>query len=53
MCGMSWLVVFLAFLIALGGVTVFNALHKYNLAPTETVAVLGMGGLGHGRSIRC
>lgn len=25
----------------------FNALHRYNLAPTETVAVLGVGGLGH------
>lgn len=30
-----------------GGATVFNALHKYNVQPTETVAVMGVGGLGH------
>lgn len=31
----------------LGGATVFNALHRYNVQPTETVGVFGMGGLGH------
>ncbi|CAK1356685.1 alcohol dehydrogenase [Cercospora beticola] len=30
-----------------GGATVFNALHAYNAQPTETVAVMGVGGLGH------
>lgn len=30
-----------------GGATVFNALHQYNAQPTETVAVMGVGGLGH------
>ncbi|QIX00203.1 hypothetical protein AMS68_005720 [Peltaster fructicola] len=30
-----------------GGATVFNALHQYNVQPTETVGVIGMGGLGH------
>ena len=29
-----------------GGVTVFNALHAYNVQPTETVGVMGVGGLG-------
>lgn len=30
-----------------GGATVFNALHAYNVQPTETVGVVGVGGLGH------
>lgn len=30
-----------------GGATVFNALHMYNVQPTETVGVIGVGGLGH------
>lgn len=30
-----------------GGATVFNALHAYDVQPTETVGVLGVGGLGH------
>lgn len=30
-----------------GGATVFNALHAYNAQPTETVGVMGVGGLGH------
>lgn len=30
-----------------GGATVFNALHQYNVQPTETVGVMGVGGLGH------
>nr|POE56292.1 alcohol dehydrogenase [Quercus suber] len=30
-----------------GGATVFNALHGNNVQPTETIGVLGMGGLGH------
>ncbi|KAK4503786.1 hypothetical protein PRZ48_004701 [Zasmidium cellare] len=30
-----------------GGATVFNALHAYNTQPTETVGVMGVGGLGH------
>jgi D-arabinose 1-dehydrogenase-like Zn-dependent alcohol dehydrogenase len=30
-----------------GGATVFNALHQYNTQPTETVGVMGVGGLGH------
>lgn len=30
-----------------GGATVFNALHQYNVQPTETVAIMGVGGLGH------
>lgn len=30
-----------------GGVTVFNALHAYNTQPTETVGIMGVGGLGH------
>lgn len=30
-----------------GGATVFNALHAYDFKPTETVAVMGVGGLGH------
>lgn len=29
-----------------GGVTVFNALHAYDTQPTETVGVMGVGGLG-------
>ena len=34
-----------------GGVTVFNALHAYDVQPTETVGVMGVGGLGtHTRS---
>ncbi|KAI1073976.1 GroES-like protein [Whalleya microplaca] len=30
-----------------GGATVFNALHAYNTRPTETVGIMGVGGLGH------
>ncbi|KAF3059491.1 alcohol dehydrogenase [Daldinia childiae] len=30
-----------------GGATVFNALHAYNTTQTETVGVMGVGGLGH------
>jgi D-arabinose 1-dehydrogenase-like Zn-dependent alcohol dehydrogenase len=30
-----------------GGATVFNALHAYNTQPTETVGIMGVGGLGH------
>lgn len=30
-----------------GGATVFNALHMYNVEPTATVGVIGVGGLGH------
>jgi D-arabinose 1-dehydrogenase-like Zn-dependent alcohol dehydrogenase len=30
-----------------GGATVFNALSLYNVAPTERVGVVGVGGLGH------
>ncbi|WPH01603.1 Hypothetical protein R9X50_00445100 [Acrodontium crateriforme] len=30
-----------------GGSTVFNALHAYSTQPTETVAIMGVGGLGH------
>ncbi|KAI1762971.1 GroES-like protein [Hypoxylon sp. FL1150] len=30
-----------------GGATVFNALHAYGARPTETVGVMGVGGLGH------
>lgn len=30
-----------------GGATVFNALHGYDLQPTETVGIMGVGGLGH------
>ncbi|OTA78190.1 hypothetical protein M434DRAFT_402280 [Hypoxylon sp. CO27-5] len=30
-----------------GGATVFNALHAYNTLPTETVGIMGVGGLGH------
>lgn len=29
-----------------GGATVFNALHAYDTQPTETVGVMGVGGLG-------
>lgn len=29
-----------------GGATVFNALHAYNVQPTETVGIMGVGGLG-------
>ena len=29
-----------------GGATVFNALHAYDVQPTETVGVMGVGGLG-------
>ena len=29
------------------GATVFNALHMYNTQPTETVGIIGVGGLGH------
>lgn len=29
------------------GATVFNALHAYNAQPTETIGVVGVGGLGH------
>lgn len=30
-----------------GGATVFNALNAYSALPTETVGVMGVGGLGH------
>lgn len=30
-----------------GGATVFNALHQYNVLPTDVVGVMGVGGLGH------
>jgi len=30
-----------------GGATVFNTLSLYNVAPTEKVGVVGVGGLGH------
>ncbi|KAF2726267.1 GroES-like protein [Polychaeton citri CBS 116435] len=30
-----------------GGATVFNALHGYNVQPTEAVGIMGVGGLGH------
>ncbi|OTB05525.1 hypothetical protein M426DRAFT_319796 [Hypoxylon sp. CI-4A] len=30
-----------------GGATVFNALHAYNTRETETVGIMGVGGLGH------
>lgn len=30
-----------------GGATVFNALYTYGIKPTETVGVMGVGGLGH------
>ncbi|KAK5133751.1 hypothetical protein LTR08_007401 [Meristemomyces frigidus] len=30
-----------------GGATVFNALHAYNTQPTDTVGIMGVGGLGH------
>jgi D-arabinose 1-dehydrogenase-like Zn-dependent alcohol dehydrogenase len=30
-----------------GGATVFNALHMYGVQPTETVGIMGVGGLGH------
>lgn len=30
-----------------GGATVFNALHTYNIKPTDRVGVIGVGGLGH------
>ncbi|KAI5359067.1 putative alcohol dehydrogenase, zinc-type, GroES-like superfamily, NAD(P)-binding domain superfamily [Septoria linicola] len=30
-----------------GGATVFNALHQYNVQSTETVGIMGVGGLGH------
>lgn len=30
-----------------GGATVFNALHAYNAQPTETIGIMGVGGLGH------
>lgn len=30
-----------------GGATVFNALHAYGLDSTQTVGVIGVGGLGH------
>nr|OQO16088.1 hypothetical protein B0A51_16041 [Rachicladosporium sp. CCFEE 5018] len=30
-----------------GGATVFNALHQFPIEATDTVAVLGVGGLGH------
>lgn len=30
-----------------GGATVFNALHMYNVQPTDTVGIIGVGGLGH------
>lgn len=30
-----------------GGATVFTTLNAYNFQPTETVAIMGVGGLGH------
>ncbi len=30
-----------------GGITVFNPLVQYNIQPTDQVAVIGIGGLGH------
>lgn len=30
-----------------GGITVFNPLIQYNIKPTDKVAVIGIGGLGH------
>jgi uncharacterized zinc-type alcohol dehydrogenase-like protein len=30
-----------------GGITVFNPLMEYNVKPTDKVAVIGIGGLGH------
>ena len=30
-----------------GGITVFNPLKKFNVKPTDKVAVIGIGGLGH------
>ncbi len=30
-----------------GGVTVFNALYSYGIQPTDTVGIMGVGGLGH------
>ncbi len=30
-----------------GGATVFNALFSYGIKPTETVGIMGVGGLGH------
>ncbi|KAK3686262.1 hypothetical protein LTR37_019985 [Vermiconidia calcicola] len=30
-----------------GGATVFNALYSYGIKPTDTVGVMGVGGLGH------
>ena len=30
-----------------GGITVFNPLVQYNISPTASVAVIGIGGLGH------
>lgn len=30
-----------------GGITVFNPLIQYNISPTDRVAVIGIGGLGH------
>ena len=30
-----------------GGITVFNPMHEFNVKPTDKVAVLGIGGLGH------
>ncbi|MBL8496349.1 NAD(P)-dependent alcohol dehydrogenase [Nitrosomonas sp. JL21] len=30
-----------------GGITVFNPLLQFNIAPTASVAVIGIGGLGH------
>lgn len=30
-----------------GGITVFNPLLQFNIKPTDTVAIIGLGGLGH------
>lgn len=30
-----------------GGATVFNALHAFNVQPTDRVGIIGVGGLGH------
>lgn len=34
-----------------GGATVFNALYSYDIQPTETVGVMGVGGLGKCRIV--
>lgn len=34
-----------------GGATVFNALHAHDVQPTETVGVMGVGGLGTWKAV--